>query len=362
MKITSIQNDLFRVPLPTVLSDSTHGEISYFELITTRLRCDGGEEGLGYTYTVGTGGSAIRALIEYDLVPILIGSDPREIEKIWKRMWWHLHYVGRGGIASFAISAIDIALWDLKSRVANEPLWKFLGGHQNRVAAYAGGIDLQFTLEALCEQTRKFINLGFHSIKMKVGQPHLSEDIARVSKVRDILGPGIPLMLDANMQWTVDEAIRAAKALSDFDIFWLEEPTIPDDIEGHARISREGGLPIATGENMHTLYEFQQMITRGGISFPEPDISNVGGITVWMKVAHLAEANNLKVTSHGVHDLHVHLLAAVPNASFLEAHGFGLDRFLKHPLQLENGEAIAPDRNGHGVDLDWDALESYRNY
>ena len=361
MKISAVQTDHFRIPLPAVLSDSTHGEITHFELVTVRVRCDGGEEGLGYTYTVGVGGAAVRALIERDLTPVLLGADPRRIEQIWERLWWRLHYVGRGGIAVFAISAVDIALWDLKGRCAGEPLWKLLGGHTDRVAAYAGGIDLQFTLEALCEQTRNFLDHGFRAIKMKVGRDRLSEDIARVAAVRDLLGPEVPLMVDANMRWGVDEAVRAARALSGYGLTWLEEPTIPDDVEGHARIAREGGLPIATGENMHTLYEFQQMIARGGISFPEPDISNVGGITVWMKVAHLAEANNLKVTSHGVHDLHVHLLAAVPNASYLEAHGFGLDRFLRHSLLLENGEAIAPDRPGHGVELDWNALEACRD-
>jgi len=159
----------------------------------------------------------------------------------------------------------------------------------------------------------------------------------------------------------VDEAIRASRALADYDVYWLEEPTIPGDVAGHARIAREGALPIATGENLRSLCEFQRMIAAGGVSFPEPDVSNVGGITVWIKVAHLAQAHNLPVTSHGVHDLHVHLLAAVPNASYLEVHGFGLERFLRHPLQLEDGEAVAPERPGHGVELDWGALEPHRD-
>ena len=224
----------------------------------------------------------------------------------------------------------------------------------------AGGIDLYFTLDALKDQTKKFLSREYGAIKMKVGRPKLSEDLSRVAAIRELLGPDIPLMVDANMRWTVEQALRASRALAEYDIYWLEEPTIPDDLAGHVRIAREGSLPIATGENMHTLYEFQEFITAEAVSFPEPDVSNCGGISVWMKVAHMAEAHNLLVTSHGVHDLHVHTLAAVPNASYLEGHGFGLEKYITHPLRIEKGEAIAPDRPGHGVELIWDKLEEHR--
>lgn len=360
MQLVSLDSALYRIPLPTTLSDSTHGDMAFFEFITVRIVDDSGLKGLGYTYTVGAGGAAVVSMIERDLAPILIGEDPRRIERLWERMWWRLHYAGRGGTAVFSVSAVDIALWDLEGKRRQEPLWRLLGGHQPRVPAYAGGIDLHFTLEALKEQTRGFLAQGFRAIKMKVGRPKLAEDLARVAAVREIVGPDIPIMVDANMRWRVDEAIRASHALKEYDILWLEEPTIPDDLPGHVRIAREGALPIATGENLHTLYEFRQFIGAGAVDFPEPDVSNVGGITVWTKVAHLAEAHNLPVTSHGVQDLHVHLLAAVPNASYLEAHGFGLDHFKKHPLQMEDGKAIAPDRPGHGVELDWEHLEAHR--
>ena len=361
MKIDTIQARHYQIPLPTTLSDSTHGEITHFTLVTVQVGADGGQEGLGYTYTVGkTGGTAILALIEDDLSPLLIGQDPRRIEHLWQRMWWGLHYVGRGGLAAFAMAAIDIALWDLKGRLAGEPLWRLLGGHSSRVKVYAGGIDLQHPLEDLLDETRHNLDRGFRAIKMKVGRERLVEDVERVAAMRELLGPDILLMVDANMRWTVEQAIRAARALAPYDVYWLEEPAIPDDVEGHARIAREGGLPIASGENMHTVYEFQKLIAAAGVAFPEPDMTNLGGITPWLKVAHLAEAHNLPVTTHGVHDLHVHCLAAVPNASYLEAHGFGLERYMRQPLQIEEGYALAPDRPGHGVELDWDALEPCR--
>ena len=360
-RIESIEVHHYRVPLPVVLSDSTHGEMSRSGLIVARMRDADGAEGVGYTYTVNDVGSrAIRAFVEHDLTPLLVGEDPREIDRLWERMWWHLHFCGRGGAAAFAIAALDVALWDLEGKRHGEPLWRLLGGHRREVPAYAGGIDLYFTLDALREQTRGFLDRGFGAIKMKVGRERLSEDVERVAAIREMVGPDFPLMVDANMRWRVHEAIAAARALAPFGLVWLEEPVIPDDVDGLARVAVEGGLPIAAGENLHSVYEFEQTIARGRVSFPEPDAATLGGITPWIKVARLAEARNLPVTSHGIHDVHIHLLGAVPNGSWLEFHGFGLERFLAEPLLLRNGRAIAPDRPGHGVEFDWDALAAHR--
>ena len=185
-----------------------------------------------------------------------------------------------------------------------------------------------------------------------------SEDFERVSEVRNLLGPDIPLMVDANMGWSVDQAIKASNVLAELNVYWLEEPTIPEDIKGYVRIEKEGSLPVAAGENLHSIYEFQNLISAGGVSFPEPDVSNCGGITVWMKIAKIAESNNLKVTSHGVHDLHIQLLAAIPNSSFLEIHGFGLDKFIINPLSINEGFVLAQNKPGHGIEFDWEALDS----
>src|SRR5262249_22309444 len=257
-------------------------------------------------------------------------------------MWWALHYGGRGGVQGLAMSAVDIALWDLRARRLRVPLWRLLGGFDPRVPCYAGGIDLDFPLEALMRQTEDNLARGFRAIKMKVGAPSLREDVERVRAMRARLGPDFPLMVDANMRWSVDEAIRAARALRDLDPVWLEEPTIPDDVPGHARIVREGGLRIAAGENLHTLHEFRALITAGGVTFPEPDVTNCGGITTFVKIGHLAEAFNLPVTSHGAHDITVHLLAAPPNRSYLEAPAFGLAPSMAEPRRLPDAPAIAP--------------------
>lgn len=354
--IAALDVGCYRVPLPVVLSDSTHGDIHHFALVTVRVRDADGVEGLGYTYTVGHGGRAVASLVRDDLSPLLVGQDAERIEALWQRMWWGTHYGGRGGLASLAISAVDIALWDLAARRVAKPLWRLLGGFDPQVPCYAGGIDLQFPLEELLAQSDDFLGQGFRAIKMKVGRAQLADDVERVRAMRKKLGDGFPLMVDANMGWSVDQAVRAARALAEFNLVWLEEPTIPDDVAGHARIVAQGGVPIATGENLHTLYAFQQMIAAGGVTYPEPDVSNCGGVTVFMKVCRLAEAFNLPVTSHGVHDLTVHLLAAAPNRSYLEVHGFGLDRYMAEPMLIVEGKAIAPERPGHGVELLWGKL------
>ena len=360
MIIENLQTDFYRIPLPVVLSDSTHGQVTHFDLITARIATDNGMEGVGYTFTPGTGGAGIHALIDKDLRSVVVGEDARRIEYLWDRMWWHVHFAGRGGALVFALSAIDIALWDLAGKAADEPWWRLLGGRDNRVRAYAGGVDLHFTLDALVAQTEGFLDQGFRAIKMKVGRQNLVEDVERVAKIREVLGPDLPLMVDGNMGWRVDEAVRAARAFAEYDVYWLEEPTIPDDYAGHARIARDGGVPIATGENLRTLHEFEHMIRYGEIAFPEPDVAICGGVTTWLKIASLAQAHNLPVTSHGVHDLQVHLLAAVPNASFLEVHMFGVESYIAHPIRIVDGYAIAPDRPGHGVQFDWKALAAHR--
>jgi L-alanine-DL-glutamate epimerase-like enolase superfamily enzyme len=355
-KIAAVTAGHYRIPLDVPLSDSTHGVMTAFEIVTARVRDADGAEGVGYTYTTGHNGAAIHATLAREIAEIVKGDDADLIEQLWTKVWWGLHYGGRGGAAVLAQSAFDIALHDLKAQRAKLPLWKLLGGNDPKVPCYAGGIDLDLDAPALIKQTDGNLAKGFRAIKMKVGRARMSEDVAKIAAMRRHLGDGFPLMVDANMKWTADDAIRRARAFQPYDLVWLEEPTIPDDIAGSARVAREGGIPIATGENFRTLWEFKNMIAAGGVSYPEPDVTNCGGVTVFMKVAHLAEAYNLPVTSHGAHDVTLHLLAACPNRSYLEAHGFGLDRYIAEPMTLTDGCATAGDRPGHGIRFDWAAL------
>ncbi|MGX7707330.1 mandelate racemase/muconate lactonizing enzyme family protein [Methylobacterium sp. Gmos1] len=359
-RIVSLEAGYYRVPLAVTLSDSMHGDMRAFELNTVVLRDADGAEGVGYTYTCGRNGAAIDAILRRDIPEQVVGQEADRIERLWQRIWWGQHYGGRGGAAVLAQSAIDMALWDLKAKRLGQPLWTLLGGNDPKVPCYAGGIDLQLPLDQLLRQTDDNLAKGFRAIKMKVGRARLSEDVERVRAMREHLGEGFPLMVDANMRWSADEAIRAARALQPFAPYWLEEPVIPDDVAGQARVVREGGLPIAAGENLRSLWDFKQLIAAGGVTYPEPDVTNCGGVTPFMKIAHLAEAFNLPVTSHGAHDVTVHLLAASPNRSYLEAHGFGLDAYIAEPLAIRDGFAVAPDRPGHGIAFDWKGLDAIR--
>jgi L-alanine-DL-glutamate epimerase-like enolase superfamily enzyme len=250
--IASVEPGFYRVPLPVVLTDSTHGAMHAFELNTVRVRDADGAEGVGYTFTVGRNGAAVDAVLTREIVGLALGQDAGLIEQLWQRLWWELHYGGRGGPTVLALSAFDMALWDLKAKGAGMPLWRLLGGFDPRVPCYAGGIDLDLTLDALLRQTDDNLAKGFRAIKMKVGRKVLAEDVERVRAMREHLGPDFPLMVDANMKWTADQAIRAARAFAPFDLTWLEEPISPDDVAGHARVLRDGGLPIAAGENLRS--------------------------------------------------------------------------------------------------------------
>ena len=358
-QIERLQADHYLIPLPRALEDSMHGTMTGFEVVTARVTDADGATGMGYTFTCGVNGGAIADILGREMAPMAVGRDADRVEAIWKDIWWAFHYGGRGGPTVLALSALDMALWDLKARKADMPLWRMLGGYDPKVPCYAGGIDIDLSAEELIDQTHENIANGHRAIKMKVGRDRLSEDVTKIAAMREAFGPDLPLMVDANMKYSVDGAVRAARAFQPFDLTWFEEPIPPEDPAGHRRILSEGGIPIASGENLRSLWEFRTAI-EGGVTFPEPDVTNCGGITPFMKIAHLAEAFHLPVTSHGAHDITVQLLAACPNRSYLEAHGFGLEKFVMEPMELKDGYAIAPERPGHGVNFDWDRLESVR--
>ena len=358
--IDKLEIDLFRLPLPVAMGAAAAGIMTAFDMVTVRITDSDGVTGVGYTVMHEGQGGPIAALCDGTFRSSVEGRDPDLIETIWRDLYRRHHYAGRGGPVAFAMAAVDVALWDLKGNRLGTPLWRLLGGANPSVRAYAGNIDLNFPLDRLLEGGMASVEQGFRSVKMRLGRPTIAEDIARVESMRNHLPDDIEMMVDANEAWRVDQAVRAMTLLEPFDLVWLEEPIAPDNTAGYAHLRSLGKVPLAAGENHHTLAEFATLIGAGGVDFPEPDLTTCGGITPFMKIAHLAEAHGLPVMSHGAHDLHIHLLAAAPNAAYLEWHAFGFDRFMEDPLTVKDGYARAPDRPGHGIVFDWQALAAHR--
>lgn len=359
-KIKTVKTEYYRVPLEGNLVDALHGKHDFFELVIAKIQLEDGRNGSGYTYTGGFGGAAIAKIIENDLTSQLVGIEMTTPDKMNDYMNQHIHYVARGGIASFAISALDIAFWDIKLKTENLALKDLNGCGADRVRTYYGGIDLMYSEKELLKNIEKQLEAGHTAVKIKLGRENEEEDIQRVKAVRNLIGPEALFMVDANMVWSVPKAIRMAKRLEEYNIGWLEEPTNPDDYEGYAKIGQATTIPIAMGENLHTIYEHELAMKIGRISCPIPDCSNVCGITGFLKVAKLAEEYSVKVHSHGMQELHANVLGALQNRGYVEFHSFPIYKYTVNPLCVKNGYLETCKNPGMGVEFDYEKLKAYR--
>ena len=312
--------------------------------------------GTGYSYTIGTGGPSVMALLEHTLAPALIGKDPDRIEGIWRDLLFLTHATSVGAITSLALAAIDTALWDLKCKKADLPLWKAAGGTRERIPLYSTeGGWLHLEPQALVDDALAMQAKGFKGSKIKIGSEHISQDAARLGAVRAAVGDGYEIMTDGNQGFTLSEAIRRSRMLEDYNIGWFEEPLPADDVSGHVELARRTSVPIAVGESLYSISQFKDYLQMGAASIVQVDVARIGGITPWLKVAHMAEAFNVMVCPHFLMELHLPLVCAVPNAKWLE-YIPQLDSVTTTQMQIEDGFAVPSATPGLGIQWDEQAI------
>ena len=320
-----------------------------------------GAFGTGYTYTIGTGGSSVMALLRDHLGPMLIGRDAESIEAIWRDLLFSTHATTVGAITSLALAAIDTALWDLRCRRAKLPLSVAAGGAKTSLPLYTTeGGWLHLEPAALVDDALAAKEKGFGGAKIKIGRPHVGEDVARLAAVRVAVGAGWDIMTDANQGFALPEAIRRARHLETLDIAWFEEPMPADDIGAHRELSRHTSVPIAVGESLYSISQFKDYLRAGACSIVQVDVARIGGITPWLKVAHLAEAFNVPVCPHFLMELHAGLCCAIPNSRWVE-YIPQLDTITRTQLAVREGRAYASEEPGLGIDWDWDAIARLRS-
>jgi len=359
-RITHVTLSLVVLPLAAPVSDAKvltgrQKPMTEIAFVFAEIRSRDGHEGIGFGYSKRAGGRGLYAHAT-DIAPNLIGADPSDIAKIWTSLMWAGASMGRSGMTAQAIAPFDIALWDLKAKRAGLPLAKLLGAHRDSVQCYntSGGF-LSTPLEQVLKNVEVSRESGIGGIKIKVGQPDVAADLKRVKAVRDLLGDGFHLMVDANQQWDRPTAQRVGRRLEAFDLTWIEEPLDAYDFEGHAALAASLDTPIATGEMLTSFGEHAQLIGAQASDFLQPDAPRVGGITPFLQIMALADFKGLLLAPHFAMEIHLHLAAAYSREPWLE-HFEWLEPLFNERLELREGRMMVPDRPGLGFSLSEQAI------
>lgn len=329
-----------------------------------RIVTGDGADGTGYSYTIGTGGSSVIALLRDHFAPRLIGRDPDAIEAIWQDLFWHTHALSVGPLTALALAAVDSALWDLRGRRLGLPLHRLAGGAKETIPVYDTECGwLHVELAQLVADAEALVARGFRGVKVKVGKPHVREDVARLEAVRRAIGDRVELMTDANQGFSVSEAIRRAGTFeaAGLGLAWYEEPLPAEDVEGHARLCAATTIPVAIGESLYHPAQFRDYLARNACRIVQVDVARIGGITPWLKVTHMAEAFNVAVCPHYLMELHLPLCCAVPNSLWLE-HIPQLDDIMENRITITDGIARASDVSGNGIVWDRRAIEQHQRF
>jgi L-alanine-DL-glutamate epimerase-like enolase superfamily enzyme len=361
MKITKIQTRIVRVPADEPLADGPAAPGATREIVTLRIATDAGIEGIGYTFFGAALTGALRQAVEA-LGELAVGEDPMRTEAVAAKLRTAAAGSGPGGLLTLALSAIDIALWDIKGKALDLPLWRMIGGARERVPTYASGALMRtFPVDHLVKAAPRLVEKGFRQMKTQLALPgdtSPEKEVERIRRVRESIGPGIDLMCDINQRWRVDQAIDIGRRIEDVRLYWLEDVTAHDDYPGLARVTDALSTPIAGGEYLYGPVPFRHMMEARSVDIVMIDLMRAGGITQWLKIAALAEAHNLPVVSHLVPEIHVHLIAAIPHGLTVEFMPWTFRLFEEVPLP-RNGELAVPHKPGLGLKFDEAAIKRY---
>jgi L-alanine-DL-glutamate epimerase-like enolase superfamily enzyme len=360
MKITHVTTRALRTPADNPLVVGLPAPTDTREFVTLELGTDQGAVGLGLTFFGGALTPALKTAVD-ELARLTIGEDPTQVEAITAKLRRAAGSSGPGGIFTLALSAVDIACWDLKGKAVGQSVCSLLGGLRDRVVTYASGALMRpHPIDYLAKAGPRLRDMGFRQMKMQCGsEPTVSASVERVRVMRESIGPDIDLMCDINQLWSVNQAIEVGRRIEPYHLFWLEDPTTHDDYPGMARIADALTTPIAAGEYHYGITPFRHLLEHRSIDIVMIDLLRAGGITQWMKIAGMAEAFNLPVVSHLVPEIHVHLVAAIPNGLTVEYMPWTLALYEETP-PIERGQLVVPKKPGLGLAFDQAAMKRFQ--
>jgi L-talarate/galactarate dehydratase len=360
MKITHVTTRVLRTPADNPLVVGLPAPTDTREFVTIELGTDQGLVGVGLTFFGGALTPALKAAVD-GLAGLVVGDDPTQVEAITAKCRRAAGSSGPGGLFTLALSAIDIACWDLKGKALGRSVCSLLGGLRDRVPTYASGALMRpHSIDYLAKAGPRLRDMGFRQMKMQCGsEPTLGASIERVRVMREAIGPDIDLMCDINQLWSVNQAIEVGRRIEPYQLFWLEDPTTHDDYPGLARIADALGTPIAAGEYHYGIVPFRHLLEHRSIDIVMIDLLRAGGITQWMKIAGMAEAFNLPVVSHLIPEFHVHLVAAIPNGLTVEYMPWTLRLFEETPT-LDQGHLVVPTKPGLGLAFDQNVIKRFQ--
>ncbi len=347
MKVTKIETLVVPMQMDKPIG-SALGQLTGFGCILVTVHTDEGISGENLIFTLNNRRTKVLVQMVEDLTDVIVGFDAGHIAAFWARAWTSINFLGHQGVSVVGISAIDGALWDALGKARNMPIYRMLGGAKSRIPAYhSGGLWLDRSIEALVDEALGFKQAGWKAMKMRLGLADPREDIARVRAVRDAIGPDIRLMADANQGKTESEAIRLGRMLEEFNLTWFEEPLPAWDLAGLARVAQALDTPIASGETEYTRYGFRRMLELRSADILMPDLQRVGGVSEFVRVAHMAESHDVPVSSHLFPETSLQVLGGLSNSIFLEYMPW-FSPLYNESLEFENGDAIVPERPGWG--------------